>query len=69
MATPPRQYAPFAAPAFSRGADCGATFSEPGRAAFRKMSVAAKAKGLDAIADVTMRRLFTPEFQAQNPDL
>jgi 3-oxoadipate enol-lactonase len=50
-------------------ADCGATFSEPGRAAFRAMSAAAKAKGLDAIADVAMRRLFAPEFQAQNPDL
>lgn len=50
-------------------ADCGAMFSEPGRAAFRGMSAAAKAKGLDAIADVAMRRLFAPEFQAQNPDL
>jgi 3-oxoadipate enol-lactonase len=50
-------------------ADCGATFSEAGRAAFRGMSAAAKTKGLDAIADVAMRRLFAPEFQAQNPDL
>lgn len=50
-------------------ADCGACFSEPGRAAFRGMSAAARDKGLGAIADVAMRRLFAPEFQAQNPDL
>jgi 3-oxoadipate enol-lactonase len=50
-------------------ADCGAAFSEPGRAAFRGMSAAAKEKGLGAIADVAMRRLFAPEFQQQNPEL
>jgi 3-oxoadipate enol-lactonase len=50
-------------------ADCGATFSEAGRAAFRGMSGAARDKGLGAIADVAMRRLFAPEFQAQNPAL
>lgn len=50
-------------------ADCGATFSEPGRAAFRGMSAAAKEKGLGAIADVAMRRLFAPDFQEQNPEL
>ena len=50
-------------------ADCGACFSEPGRAAFRGMSAAAKDKGLGAIADVAMRRLFAPEFQQQNPAL
>jgi 3-oxoadipate enol-lactonase len=50
-------------------ADCGAAFSEPGRAAFRGMSSAAREKGLDAIADVAMRRLFSPEFQQQNPAL
>ncbi len=50
-------------------ADCGAAFSEPGRAAFRAMSAAAKEKGLGAIADIAMRRLFSPEFQAQNPEL
>lgn len=47
-------------------ADCGAAFSEPGRAAFRGMSAAVKDKGLAAIADVAMRRLFAPEFQVQN---
>src|ERR1700761_2901286 len=50
-------------------ADCGAAFSEPGREAFRNMAAASKAKGLAAIADVAMRRLFAPEFQAQHPAL
>jgi 3-oxoadipate enol-lactonase len=50
-------------------ADCGACFSEPGRAAFRGMSAAAREKGLGAIAGVAMRRLFAPEFQEQNPTL
>ncbi|MDB5957531.1 alpha/beta fold hydrolase [Ramlibacter sp.] len=50
-------------------ADCGAAFSEPGRQAFRGMSTAAAAKGLAGIADVAMRRLFSPEFQAQHPEL
>jgi 3-oxoadipate enol-lactonase len=50
-------------------ADCGAAFSEPGREAFRNMAAACKAKGLSAITDVAMRRLFAPEFQADHPDL
>src|SRR5712692_1885977 len=50
-------------------ADCGAAFSEPGREAFRNMAAASKAKGLSAITDVAMRRLFAPEFQEQHPDL
>ncbi len=50
-------------------ADCGAAFSEPGRQAFRNMAAASTAKGLAAITDVAMRRLFAPEFQAQHPDL
>jgi 3-oxoadipate enol-lactonase len=50
-------------------ADCGAAFSEPGREAFRNMAAAAKAKGLAAITDVAMRRLFAPEFQGEHPDL
>jgi 3-oxoadipate enol-lactonase len=50
-------------------ADCGACFSEPGRAAFRGMSAAARDKGLGAIADVAMRRLFAPQFQQAHPDL
>jgi 3-oxoadipate enol-lactonase len=50
-------------------ADCGAAFSEAGREAFRNMAAASKARGLSAITDVAMRRLFAPEFQAQHPDL
>ena len=50
-------------------ADCGAAFSEPGRAAFRGMSAGAAAKGLAGISDVAMRRLFAPDFQAANPQL
>jgi 3-oxoadipate enol-lactonase len=50
-------------------ADCGAAFSESGREAFRNMAAVSKAKGLQAIADIAMRRLFAPEFQAQHTDL
>src|SRR5665647_3838181 len=50
-------------------ADCGAAFSEEGRQAFRNMAAASRAKGLPAISDVAMRRLFAPEFQARHPDL
>src|SRR5216683_1311399 len=50
-------------------ADCGAAFSEPGREAFRNMAAASKAKGLMAITDVAMRRLFAPAFQDARPDL
>jgi 3-oxoadipate enol-lactonase len=49
--------------------DCGAAFSESGRAAFREMSLAVKEKGLNAIVDVAMRRLFAPEFQQKNSAL
>jgi 3-oxoadipate enol-lactonase len=50
-------------------ADCGAAFSEQGREAFRNMAAASKARGLAAITDIAMRRLFAPDFQAQHPDL
>lgn len=50
-------------------AGTGAAFDEPGRAAFRGMAAAAGAKGLGAIADVAMRRLFAPDFQAAHPEL
>jgi 3-oxoadipate enol-lactonase len=50
-------------------ADGGAAFSEEGRQAFRSMAAAANAKGLSAITDVAMRRLFAPEFQASHPEL
>jgi 3-oxoadipate enol-lactonase len=50
-------------------ADCGAAFSDAGRQAFRNMAAASSSKGLAAITDVAMRRLFAPEFQEQHPDL
>jgi 3-oxoadipate enol-lactonase len=50
-------------------ADSGAAFSEDGREAFRNMAAASKAKGLAAITDVAMRRLFAPEFQEAHPEL
>ena len=50
-------------------ADCGAAFSQTGREAFRNMAAASMAKGLAAITDVAMRRLFAPAFQDQHPDL
>ena len=50
-------------------AGTGAAFDEPGRAAFRGMAAAAAAKGLAAIADTAMRRLFSPAFQQANPAL
>lgn len=50
-------------------ADAGAAFSEPGRAAFRGMAMGAAAKGLEGIADIAMRRLFSANFHADNPEL
>ena len=50
-------------------AGTGAAFDEPGRAAFRGMAAAASGKGLAAIADTAMRRLFSPAFQQANPTL
>jgi len=50
-------------------ADSGAAFSEPGREAFRNMAKVSREKGLEAITDVAMRRLFAPDFQAQHSEL
>lgn len=50
-------------------ADCGACFSEPGRQAFRTMAAVSREKGLGALSDTAMRRLFAPDFQAANPSL
>lgn len=49
-------------------ADAGACFDEPGREAFRRMAKGAE-NGLAAIADIAMRRLFSPDFHAANPAL
>jgi 3-oxoadipate enol-lactonase len=50
-------------------ADCGAVFSDMGRQAFRNMAAASHAKGLSAITDVAMLRLFAPDFQEENPEV
>ena len=50
-------------------ADCGAAFTDTGRGAFRTMSSVANDKGLAAVSDVAMRRLFSPDYQAEHPDL
>ena len=50
-------------------AGTGAVFDRPGQAAFRGMAAAASGKGLAAIADTAMRRLFSPAFQQANPAL
>ncbi len=47
----------------------GAACADPGRAAFRSRAAAASGKGLEAIADTAMRRLFSPAFQQANPAL
>ena len=49
-------------------ADSGACFDEPGREAFRRMAKGAEG-GLAVIADIAMRRLFSPDFHAANPEL
>jgi len=50
-------------------ADCGAAFSQAGREAFRTMAAVAGSKGLAAITDVAMRRLFAADFQESHPEL
>lgn len=50
-------------------ADSGAAFSEAGREQFRTMAKVSREKGLEAITDVAMRRLFALEFQEQHPEL
>lgn len=50
-------------------AGTGAAFPEPGRQQFRAMAAGVAAKGLPAIADTAMLRLFAPAFQQANPAL
>jgi 3-oxoadipate enol-lactonase len=50
-------------------ADAGAAFSQAGREAFRTMASVSQARGLEAITEVAMRRLFAPEFQRTHPEL
>lgn len=48
---------------------CGTKFSDPGRAAFAAMREAASARGLAAIADTAMARLFGAAFRADHQAL
>ena len=50
-------------------AGTGAAFSESGRQQFRAMAAGVSGKGLAAIADIAMLRLFAPDFQASHPEL
>jgi len=50
-------------------ADCGAAFSESGRQAFHSMAAMSAEKGMAAITEIAMRRLFAPDFQKNNPEL
>ena len=50
-------------------ADCGACFTDIGRAAFRAMAAGVAAGGAAQIVDVAMRRLFAPDFQEAHPAL
>jgi 3-oxoadipate enol-lactonase len=49
-------------------AGCGAAFSDQGREAFRIMARKTEESGLEAIADIAMRRLYPPAMAAENPD-
>ncbi len=50
-------------------ADAGVKFSESGRQAFRNLANAAGVRGLEAVVETVMRRLFSVEFQEKNPAL
>ncbi len=50
-------------------AGTAATFPEAGAAQFRAMQAGARAKGLTAIADVAMLRLFPADVQARLPEI
>jgi len=49
-------------------AGCGAAFSDSGREAFRIMARKTEEAGLEAIAEIAMRRLYPPAMAAENPD-
>jgi 3-oxoadipate enol-lactonase len=48
-------------------AGCGAAFGEQGQEAFRIMARRTEEAGLEAIAEIAMRRLYTPAMAAENP--
>jgi 3-oxoadipate enol-lactonase len=49
--------------------NCGATFDENGKAAFRVMAARANEAGMSGLVDVAMQRLFPPDFIAAHSDL
>jgi 3-oxoadipate enol-lactonase len=49
--------------------NCGATFDENGRAAFRTMALRASQAGMPALVEVAMNRLFPADFMASRPDV
>ena len=48
-------------------ANGGAAFSEPRRAAFTTMSDLVTGSGMEAVVEVAVRRIFTPEYLAAHP--
>lgn len=50
-------------------ADALAAFPEPARAPFRAMAEGVRAKGMPAVLDTAIGRMFPPEFQQANPDV
>jgi 3-oxoadipate enol-lactonase len=50
-------------------ADALAAFPEPARAPFRAMAEGVRAKGMPAVLDTAIGRMFPPEFQQANPQL
>lgn len=49
-------------------AGCGATFSDQGRATFRGMAQAATSKGMVAVVEQGIRRIFTEPYLEAHPD-
>jgi 3-oxoadipate enol-lactonase len=50
-------------------ADVLAAFPEPARAPFRAMAEGVRAKGMRAVLDTAIGRMFPPEFQRAHPDV
>jgi len=49
-------------------AGCGATFPDSGRATFRAMAESAMSKGMTAVVEQGIRRIFTEDYLAAHPD-
>lgn len=50
-------------------ADTGVAFSAQGKAAFHTMAGHVRTRGMEAIVDIAMKRLFPESFISQNPDV